>query len=362
MERCGISIVMAVYNGERYLRETLDSIVAQTFTAFEAIIIDDASTDATPEILRDYAARDTRFRVFRNDENLRLARSLNRGISLAAGKYILRMDADDICLRDRLEKQYAYMERHPDTDVSFCKFFTLQNGEITPCAVGRACDADSIRAMFLFFCPVLHPGVIARADILGRYAYDPAHTCSEDLDLWTRMLCDGAKITCSGDYLLLYRLHDGQITATTTEKQRREVLESERAFYRATLAAMTDRQADFYIEGLYFRTRPDREQMLSFYRHIRAANRKTRQFRARAVVGAMEEVLAEYRRAGVFGLRDLPYLVRFGWLRLAAAVCRRKRQSRRDIAAAARAAGAAGLARRGTRGKLPVYAWGDANA
>ena len=91
MKPCEISIVMAVYNGEKYLRDTLDSIVSQSFDSFELIVIDDASTDSTPEILKDYAECDARIKVFRNPENLRLARSLNRGIGLAEGKYIVRM-------------------------------------------------------------------------------------------------------------------------------------------------------------------------------------------------------------------------------------------------------------------------------
>lgn len=287
-----ISVVMAVYNGEKYIKEALDSILKQTFTLFEAIIIDDASVDATPEILQEYAKRDSRIKVFTNEKNMRLAKSLNRGISLARGKYIVRMDADDICLNDRFEKQYEYMESHKDTDVSFCKFLAKKEDEIIPCCVGRKCDFESIKAMFLFFCPVLHPGVIAKSGVMKEYAYDPAHTCSEDLDLWTRMIADGRKIECGGEYLMIYRLHSSQITANSGQKQKKEVLESERRYYRAVLEPLDDEQ--FYIDNVYFRENFDKNKMRKFYKSVSQSGK----IKKSAVISAFAEVLAEYRREG----------------------------------------------------------------
>lgn len=355
MKPCEISIVMAVYNGEKYLRDTLDSIVSQSFDSFELIVIDDASTDSTPEILKDYAECDARIKVFRNPENLRLARSLNRGIGLAEGRYIVRMDADDICLTDRLECQYAYMESHPEIGVSFCKYFTLSGECIMPCAVGRECDPDRIKAMFLFFCPVLHPGVIAKSELIKKYSYDPEHTCSEDLDMWLRMLCDGVRIACSGDYLVLYRIHDMQITSTTTEKQKREVLESERVFYSKMLGAMSDEDAALYINSFYFRNSFKREQMLRFYKFIVRENRRTRQFSHTAIVNAVAEVLAEYRRAGEISTSDKLYFLRFGGIRLLTEITARKKQGRKDIENARAAAARAGFEQTGAHGRLPVY-------
>ena len=110
-----ISLIMSVYNGEDYLREAIDSVLMQTFSAWEFIIINDCSTDGTAEILSEYAARDERIKVYTNEVNLRLPSSLNKALSYAQGKYIARMDADDICLPDRLEKQYEFMEKNPDT-------------------------------------------------------------------------------------------------------------------------------------------------------------------------------------------------------------------------------------------------------
>ena len=294
-----ISVVMAVYNGEKYIREALDSILEQTFTLFEAIIIDDASVDATPEILSEYAKKDSRIKVFTNESNLRLAKSLNRGIALARGKYILRMDADDICLKDRLEKQYEYMESHKDTDVSFCKYFAKKENEIIPCCVGRKCDFESVKAMFLFFCPVIHPGVIAKSEVMKKYGYDPAHTCSEDLDLWTRMIADGRKIECEDDYLMLYRLHSSQITANSRQKQKEEVLKSERKYFSAMNISIPDEE--FYINGVYFREKFDESKM----REFRAAVTGGGKIKNSAILNAFTEVLAEYRRGGERGILRL---------------------------------------------------------
>lgn len=361
MERCEISVVMSVYNGEKFLKSALDSIVSQTFRSFELVVINDASTDSTPEILRRYAEKDERIKVFTNEKNLRLARSLNKGISLARGKYIVRADADDIFLKNRLEKQFEYMRSHPDSDISFCKYFTLRDGVVSPCAVGRKCDAEDIKAMFLFFCPVLHPGVIAKADLLKKYEYDPLHTCSEDLDLWTRMICDGAKVTCCDEYLLLYRLHGAQITATTGEKQKTEVLESEQRFYSALLAPMSEEQSAFYIESVYFRNSFDGKKLYEFYRFIVRANRRTKNFRKEAVVCAMSEVLAEYRRTKPLSFCDKLSFVRFGGFRLAYEILSRKKQGRADLKKAREAAELSGLEQKGVNGLLPIYGTGEIN-
>lgn len=109
-----ISVVMAVYNGARYLRESINSIVNQTFSNFEFIIIDDASSDKTPAILAAYAARDNRIKILYNDTNIGIAASLNHGLNHAKGAYIARHDADDISMAWRLQVQYEFMERNPE--------------------------------------------------------------------------------------------------------------------------------------------------------------------------------------------------------------------------------------------------------
>lgn len=340
-----ISVIMAVHNGEKFLQYTVDSILKQSFTSFELIVIDDASTDSTPDILKRYAASDHRICIVTNEENLRLARSLNKGLELARGKYIVRMDADDICLPERFERQYRFMEENSDIDVSSCKYFTLNDGAVTPCVMGRRCDGESIKAMFLFFCPILHPGVIAKAEVLKRYRYDPLHTCSEDLDLWTRMIADGVRFACSGDYLMLYRIHKNSITRSTADKQKVEVLQSERAYYSAMLSGLPSNEEDFYINGVYFRHGGDLKHFFRFYKFIITENRKKGLFKKSAVVSATAEVLAEYNRNFKMGLFGKLYMLRFGGFTFLSELKARKKQSKKDIAAAEMSARQADLER-----------------
>jgi glycosyltransferase involved in cell wall biosynthesis len=106
-----ISVIMAVYNGEKYLAEAIESILNQTFKEFEFIIIDDGSKDNSLNIIKRYAKKDSRIIIIKNEKNMKLAWSLNKGLKIARGKYIARMDSDDISLTDRLEKQYYFLEK-----------------------------------------------------------------------------------------------------------------------------------------------------------------------------------------------------------------------------------------------------------
>ena len=350
-----ISVIMAVYNGERFLRQTMESIISQSFTSFEVIAVDDASTDNTPYILKEYALKDNRVKIYRNEKNMRLANSLNKAAELAKGKYILRMDADDICLKDRFLKQYEYMEKNPKTDLSFCKFFALTENGIIPSAVSRKCDEESIKAMFLFFCPVLHPGVIVKASFFKKYKYDFLHTCSEDLDLWIRMLTDGAVFTCSGEYLLLYRMHKNSITAKTKEKQKEEVLLSERIFYNHFLLGLPKEKEEFYINGVYFKDECNLKQLYLFYKYIKKANKKKKLFNKKAVITALAEVLAEYKRNFNLNIFKKLSFLRFGGIRLAAEFIQKKKRTCLDIEAAKAAAAKEKFKYKNNSGKLPIY-------
>ena len=157
-----ISLIMSVYNGEDYLAEAIESVLNQTFKDFELIVINDCSTDSTGEILNRFAELDKRVKVHTNEVNLRLPSSLNKAISYAQGKYIARMDADDICLPERLEKQYEFMEDNPSVALSSCKFMTLKNGVISSGGCGGKSDNESIKALLLVTNPILHPGIIQK--------------------------------------------------------------------------------------------------------------------------------------------------------------------------------------------------------
>lgn len=211
-----VTVLMAVYNGEAYLKEAVESILNQTFTNFEFLIIDDASTDNSRQLLDGY--RDFRMRVLSNSHNLRLARSLNRGIEMARGKYIARMDADDISLPHRLERQVAFMESHPDIGVS---------GSWLECfgALSQVWDypvePGIILSNLLFQNQLGHPTVIMRRQLMiskGLF-YNPDYREAEDYDLWTR--CgEHFPLGNLAEVLLFYRWHERQASQANLNEQR----------------------------------------------------------------------------------------------------------------------------------------------
>lgn len=207
-----VSVLMAVYNGEAYLREAIDSVLAQTFKDFEVLCIDDGSTDTTPEILAAYAARDSRVRVHRNTENLRLIASLNKAVSLARGEFLARQDDDDISLPRRFEKQVEFLRAHPDVGLLGTAYHRLfPDGR----KVLRRPPADdtAIRWKMLFGNVWCHGSMMWRRALLDEesIAYgDFLH--AEDYELWTRLLrrSKGATLTFPQ---VVYRLHEAQIGA-----------------------------------------------------------------------------------------------------------------------------------------------------
>ncbi len=354
-----ISVIMSVYNGEDYLRPTLQSILAQTFKNWELIVINDCSSDSTGQILDEFAKKDERVKVFTNEVNLRLPSSLNKAIDIAKGKYIARMDADDICLPQRLEKQYEFMQNNPDTALSTCRFLTLKNGVYASGGCGGRCDAGSIAALLLFTNPILHPGVIAKAEVMKAYKYDPTHTCTEDFELWTRIACDNLKMQILPEYLMIYRLHDKQITKTTLERQRGEVLKLQKVYYSKVLEAMDAKREEFYIKGIYFRENIDINKFIKFYSHIKLLNKKRKSFTAEAVDYAAFEILAEYKRCNIGKAQIIKAMLKFNGLFLIKEVFRRKKSAYFDGKKCINTAESLGLKRTGGTSAFPVFSQAD---
>lgn len=350
-----ISLIMSVYNGEDYLVEAVESVVSQTFRDWELIVINDCSTDSTAEILQNFAQRDERIKVHTNEVNLKLPASLNKALAIARGTYIGRMDADDICLPDRLQKQYDFMEAHPDVALSSCRFMTLKNGVIASGGCGGRCDSEAIKALLLVTNPVLHPGIIARAEVIRGLKYDPNFTCTEDMELWTRLVMAGYTIEILPDYLMIYRLHDKQITKTTLEKQHREVLAVQRRYCAKFLEEMDPEREAFYITGIYFRENPDINQFCDFCRWLRSVNRKTGVFHPDALRYAMFEILAEYKRNGITKAELAKGMLTLGLPFLAKELPARRKRARRDGLACVASAGRVGLVQTGGTTAFPVF-------
>lgn len=212
---------MAVHNGERYLAEALDSVLAQTLSDFEVVVVDDASTDGTAKILDAYAQRDARFVVLRNEENRKLAASLNRGLAACRAPLVARADADDVNLPTRLERQVAFLDAHPEVGVVGCAYHTMYSDGRQRSTKTYVTDHATIRARQLFMSSLLHPGVVFRADVVRSVGgYDEAYWTAQDSDLWTR-LRNRTRFANLPEPLVRYRTHEESILNKRGEDGRR---------------------------------------------------------------------------------------------------------------------------------------------
>lgn len=179
-----VSVVMAVYNEEKYVKDAVESILSQTFTDFEFVIIEDGSNDGTLGILQGY--EDKQIRLF-HQENAGLEESLNKGIRLARGEYIARMDADDLCLPERLQKQVDSLDAHPNVGMigSACRIVDESSGVVR--SLRLPTSNQEIRRYFLRENPFVHSSVMIRRAALDKVGlYDPRFLWG-DYALWVRV-------------------------------------------------------------------------------------------------------------------------------------------------------------------------------
>ena len=348
-----ISVIMSVYNGETYLEEAIESVRNQTFKNWELIVINDCSTDSTAKILADFSFKDERIKVHTNEVNLRLPTSLNKAIALSSGKYIARMDADDICLPDRFEKQYKFMEENSDVALSSCRFMTVKNGVYMSGGAGGRCDFEALCAMLLVANPILHPGVIAKSEVMKKFNYDTTLTCTEDLELWTRMVMEKQKIEILPECLLIYRLHDKQITSTTLERQHTEVLKIQEKYYGALIQKMDEKMQEFYIGGIYFKENAQIDKFLEYAKWLR--NASVKKLDRNTINYALLEILAEYKRYGVSKSDVLKAMLTFNPFYLLKEIIRRKKAAKKDIKKCVRVASDLGLKQTSGTKEFPIF-------
>lgn len=188
MPKPEVSVIMPVFNSEEFVAEAIESILSQTFKAFEFIIIDDASTDTSWQIIKKYASEDKRIRAYRNSRNLKTTKTLNRGLRLSKGKYVVRMDADDWSYPERIAKQVEYMNKHLEVGVSggavkICnKNLKTINTRLYPLT-----DGD-IRKKIFRYCPFAHPATIWRTKVVkGVGGYNENIPLTQDYELYFRI-------------------------------------------------------------------------------------------------------------------------------------------------------------------------------
>lgn len=237
-----VSIVLPTYNGEKFIRESIDSILGQTFTDWELIIVNDCSTDGTPDIVNRYAAADSRIRVIHNKENQKLPESLNIGFREAKGEYLTWTSDDNMYLPAALEKMAAYLDAHED-EVMVCAWMDVIYEDGRFCREWRKYDEE-----FMMFNDCVGACFMYKKCILEQIGeYDKKFFLVEDYEYWMRLLIHYGHIGWLDEKLYIYRIHDGSLTEKRKKDIRRQLLRMRRKYL--------DKIINYYQNNLRYLTR-----------------------------------------------------------------------------------------------------------
>lgn len=210
-----ISVLMPCYNAEAYVESALRSIMNQSYTNIEILAINDCSQDSTLEILKRLSSEDSRIRIVDNDTNLKLIKTLNKGVELCNGEFIARMDSDDLALPNRLEQQLAFLLQNPSVDIVGTQFKTFTNKHPDKLSLHtNPLHDEELRAYMLFKSGICHPSAMIRKRVftdLGLF-FEHQYLHVEDYAFWSKALYK-TRIANLGECLLLYRVHDRQISS-----------------------------------------------------------------------------------------------------------------------------------------------------
>ena len=215
-----VTVLTTVYNGLPYLTECIDSVLRQTWTDFEFLIIDDASTDNSLECVKSY--KDPRIKIVENEKNIGQVPSLNVGLKIAKGKFIARLDQDDVSLPSRLEEQVDYFKRHSDISILCSWEITIDaNGKkVRRWKSGLKNYGVFLATVLLGLCPVWHPSVMFRREtVLSMDGFDTSYAPAEDYELWARMAVNRLSGAIVPRFHLLQRVHDQRQSVLQGDKQ-----------------------------------------------------------------------------------------------------------------------------------------------
>lgn len=250
-----VSVIMSVYNGEKFLKESIHSILNQTFSDFEFIIINDGSKDASGKIILEF--NDDRIRYIDNKINIGLIASLNKGLKLAKGEYIARMDDDDISLPSRFEKQVQYLDENQNTFVLASKLVIINEKgyEVDGWPEDlSAVSVNEIKQLLPKINCIGHPTVMMRADCLKNINYSDKLKHSEDWGLWLNLLSNDFEIAKLDEVLLKYRVHKNSTTVTVNKYGvEKKIIFFKLAYIKDKLLNSNFRKTDYLVLKSLFR-------------------------------------------------------------------------------------------------------------
>ncbi|QNS40630.1 glycosyltransferase family 2 protein [Chryseobacterium manosquense] len=246
-----LSVILPAYNAEKHIAEAVESILNQTFSDFEFIIIEDHSTDNTLAVLKNYAARDERIILTEKPENKDFkgyVENLNLGLAMAKGKYVARMDADDIALPTRLEKQMNILENNSDIFMVGCSLKLIDEVGNTIGVLDAKQNHNEIVRKFNMENAMFHPALMFRNNSKVKYR-DKMHA-TEDFDFYLQHLADGARFYNIPEYLMDYRILKKSLSRTSSRLIKMLFLEKAKHFYKEKVSTGSDTYADMNDEDL----------------------------------------------------------------------------------------------------------------
>lgn len=263
-----ISVIMPLYNAERFVGESIENVLRQTVGDFELIVIDDASTDASAEIARAYAAKDNRIVLMHNELNSGAARTRNRALDAARGKFITFMDADDLCSPERFAKQLAFFERHPQTDIcgSYYTMFGTRGGD-GELKIQVPLTHEEIQYQLFFGCPFGMSSVMLRSEPFKRTGIRFRECMAEDYQLWVD-LSEHLRMANIPEYLTFYRRWEDQISTRQLDRQTLSAqLTQQEQLARKLGVRLSDDEARIFTR-FSLRTGDVKKRELASYRRI----------------------------------------------------------------------------------------------
>lgn len=288
-----VSVIISTYNEEKYIIDSINSILNQNYKNIEVIVVDDASTDNTVNLIKNL--KNDKIKLYINDVNKKLAYNLNFAILKSNGKYIARMDADDISRKNRIKIQVNYLESHKETDIiaSFAKTFGDSN-----IIKKSLCSYDEVRATLLFTNPICHPTVMFRKSSID-FTYDERCVAGQDYELWSRII-DRKKIEILNEVLLDYRVVKRQRNPKYLQIQKENGLKARKYLFDKLFEFSYDKDKYWEIFKLLIdidfadfkpKNQKQMENLIKFSDCLLEKNREKKVFEERALKKALEKII-----------------------------------------------------------------------
>ena len=286
-----VSVVISTYNEEKYILDSINSILQQTYENIEIIIVDDASTDNTVRLIQ--GIKNNKIRLYVNDTNRKLAHNLNFGMSKAKGQYIARMDADDISRKERIKAQVDYLEKNIDVDVvaSFAKTFGDSN-----IVKKSPCSHEGIKAAMLFTNPICHPTIMFRKSSID-FVYDESCAAGQDYELWARIV-DKKIFNVISEVLVDYRVIKRQRNSNYLRLQKESALKAKKYLFNKLFPCDKNNFWDTFcllvdvdFSDFQPKTQAQMKQIVAFADHLIETNKKEDIFDEREFIKALSMVV-----------------------------------------------------------------------